>query len=126
VEPIRLKNISSDLMYEKSVLKYKQDEKYGLINLEGKEITKPKYQEIDTLPYKEGELIVKLNDQLGVINIKGNQLIKPKFDGIKIDEYYTDKEHYQNAGYIVYHKTEEGYRYRIFGQEWKRSLETRI
>ncbi len=126
IQPIRLKNISSDLMYEKSILKYEQDGKYGLIDFGGKEITKPKYQEIDTLPYKEGELIVKQNDKLGVINIKGNELIQPKFDGIKIDEYYTEQENYQNAGYIVTNKTEEGYRYRLLRQKRKRNFKNRI
>ena len=62
VQPIRLKNIASDLMYEKGVFKYTKDGKYGLINFEGKEITKPIYDEIDSLPYKEGELLVKQNE----------------------------------------------------------------
>jgi len=31
VEPIKLKNVAGTLNYEKSVLKYKQDDKYGLI-----------------------------------------------------------------------------------------------
>ncbi len=62
-QPIRLRNISSDLMYEKSVLKYEKDGKWGIINFEGKEITKPIYDEIDSLPYKEGELLVKQNEK---------------------------------------------------------------
>ena len=71
VQPIRLKNISSDLMYEKSILRYEKEGKYGLISLEGKEIAKPIYDEIEGLPYKEGELLVKQNDKYGVINSKG-------------------------------------------------------
>lgn len=70
VQPIQLRNISSDLIFEKSVLKYEKDGKYGLLNLEGKEITKATYEQIDSLPYKEGELLVKQNDKYGVINIK--------------------------------------------------------
>ena len=31
-QSIRLQNITSDLMYEKSVLKYEKDGKYGLVN----------------------------------------------------------------------------------------------
>ena len=111
IEPIRLKNISSDLMYEKSVLKYEQDEKFGLITFDGKQITKPIYEQIDSLPYKEGELLVKQNDKYGVINIKGNQLIQTQYDEIKVDEYYTDEARYEYAGYIVINKTLEGYRY---------------
>ncbi|MCI8444073.1 MAG: WG repeat-containing protein [Clostridia bacterium] len=111
VEPIRLKNIASDLMYEKSVLKYGRDGKYGLINLEGKQITKPIYDEIDSLPYKEGELLVKQNNQYGVINIKGKKLIEIKYDQITVDGYYTDENGYEYAGYIISNRTEEGYRY---------------
>lgn len=36
IEPIQLKNITSDLMYEKSVFKYQKDGKFGLVNFEGK------------------------------------------------------------------------------------------
>lgn len=111
VEPIRLKNIASDLMYEKSVLKYCEDGKYGLINFEGKKITKPIYEEIEGLPYKEGELLVKQEGKYGVINIKGNKIIEIEYDQITVDGYYTDENGYQYAGYIVSNKTEEGYRY---------------
>lgn len=111
VEPIRLKNIASSLMYEKSVLKYFEDGKYGLINFEGKKITKPIYDEIDSLPYKEGELLVNQNDKYGVINIKGNKLIGIIYDQISVDGYYTNENGYKNAGYIVANKTQEGYRH---------------
>lgn len=124
IEPIRLKNISSDLMYEKSVLKYEKEGKSGLINLEGKEITKPIYDEIDSLPYKEGELLVKQNEKYGVINMKGNKILEIEYDEIKVDEYYTDENHYQYAGYIVLVKTEEGYRYGYINNKGKEILNT--
>lgn len=111
VEPIRLKNIASNLMYEKSVLTYLEDGKYGLINFDGKRITKPIYDTIDSLPYKEGELLVKQNDKYGVINIKGNKLIDIAYDQISVDGYYTNENGYKKAGYIVSNKTAEGYRY---------------
>ena len=97
ITPIRFKNISSDLMYEKSVLKYEKDGKYGLINLEGKVISEPIYDEIDSLQFKEGELLVKQNDKYGVINIKGNILIKLEYDEILTDEYYTSEDIYKKA-----------------------------
>ena len=46
-------------MYEKSVLKYKKNEKYGLIDYSGKQITEAIYGQIDSLGYKEGELLVE-------------------------------------------------------------------
>lgn len=111
VEPIRLKNIASDLMYEKSILKYYENGKYGLINFEGKKITKAIYNEIDSLPYKEGQLIVKQDEKYGVINIKGTELVNIEYDQISVDGYYTEKNQYKYAGYIVSNKTNEGYRY---------------
>ncbi len=123
-QPIRLRNISSDLMYEKSVLKYEKDGKWGIINFEGKEITKPIYDEIDSLPYKEGELLVKQNEKYGIINIKGKQLIKMEYDEVKVDEYYTDENRYQYAGYIVLRKTQEGYRYGYLNHRGEEVLKT--
>ena len=119
VEPIRLKNISSDLMYEKSVLKYSEKGKYGLINFEGKKVTKPIYEEIDSLPYKEGELIVKKDNKYGVININGVELVDINYEQVKLDEYYTDENKYEYAGYIVSTKTEEGYRYGYINKDGK-------
>ena len=45
--------------YEKSVLSYQKDGKYGLITLEGKVVTKPIYDEISSINYKEGTFLVK-------------------------------------------------------------------
>lgn len=111
IEPIALQNISSNLMYEKSVLKYEKDGKYGLINFEGKKITKPIYDTIEGLPYKEGELLVKKDEKYGVINIKGNKLVNIEYDKIAVDGYYTPDSNYKYAGYIISNTTDEGYRY---------------
>lgn len=124
IQPIRLKNISSDLMYEKSVLTYEKEGKRGLISFEGKEIAKPIYDEIDSLPYKEGTLTVKQNEKYGIINIKGNSLVEVKYDEVKVDEYYTEENGYQYAGYIVLQKTQEGYRYGYIDNKGKEILPT--
>ena len=111
VEPIQLKNITTNLMYEKTVLKYEKNGKYGLVSLEGKKITGPIYESIEGLPYKEGELLIKKDGKYGVINIKGNELVKNIYDQISVDGYYTTDNGYKYAGYIVSNTTEEGYRY---------------
>lgn len=125
VEPLRLKDISGDLMYEKNTLKYKKGDKFGIINLDGKKITNAKYQEIDTLQYKEGELLVKKDDKYGVININGGTLVKPQYDKIQTDKFYEEGNSYKNAGYIVSKTTEEGYRYGYINTEGKLILETK-
>ncbi|MEI3355963.1 MAG: WG repeat-containing protein [Clostridia bacterium] len=111
VEPIKLQNIASNLMFEKSVLSYKENDKYGLVNFQGKKITKPIYDEISGLSYKEGELLVKQNDKYGVINIKGHKLIDIEYDKIAVDGYYTNDDGYKYAGYIITTTIQEGYRY---------------
>lgn len=124
VGSIKLKNLASSLVYEKSVLKYKKEEKYGLIDFNGKEITKPIYGSIDALEYKEGELIVEKDGKYGVINIKGVTLVEPQYEIIKVDGYYTEENGYKKAGYIVGIKTEEGYRYGYVDVNGNTLLET--
>ena len=46
IEPIKLKNIASTLCFEKSVLKYKKGDTYGLIDFQGKKITNNEYDSI--------------------------------------------------------------------------------
>ena len=111
IQPIRLKNIASSLMYEKNVFTFEQDGKMGLINIDGELIAKPIYESIEGLPYKEGELLVKQEGKYGVINNKGNYLVKAEYDQITVDNYTTEEEGYKKAGYIVSNTTENGYRY---------------
>ena len=122
VNAIKLKNIASDLMYEKSVLTYKQDGKYGIMDLSGKKLTKNIYDKIESLEYKEGELLVQQDGKYGVINIKGNVLIPIKYEAIDVDNYYTEENGYKKAGYITQIKTEEGYRYGYTNVDGKQIL----
>lgn len=111
VNTLRLKNVSTDLIYEKEVLTYEENGKIGLINLEGKQLTNAIYEEIDTLPYKEGELLVKQEGKYGVINQNGAIMVKPNYDQIKADGYYDEEKGYHEDGYLVSQKTDQGYRY---------------
>lgn len=125
IEPLRLKNILSDLMYEKSTLKYSQNGKYGIIDINGKKITNAIYDEIDTLQTKEGELLVKKDNKYGVINIKGATLVKPQYDKIEADKFYEEESGYKKSGYIVSKTTEEGYRYGYVNLEGKEIIEVK-
>lgn len=123
VEPLRLKNISSDLMYEKSILKYSKDGKYGIIDFSGKRVTKAIYEEIDTLQFKEGELLVKKDGKYGIINIKGATLVKTNYEKIETDKFYEEGNGYRKAGYIVSKTTNEGYRYGYVNLRGKEIIE---
>ena len=123
VEPIRLRNILSDLMYEKSILTFKKDKKVGLITLDGKEIVKPIYDEIIGLPFKEGEVLVKQGENYGVLNRNGALLLDTQYSKIDIDEYYTDEAGYKKSGYIVQQTTNEGYRYGYIDNNFNKMMD---
>ena len=125
IEPLRLKNILSDLMYEKTTLKYSKDGKYGIIDIDGKKITNAIYDDIETLQFKEGELLVKKDGKYGVINIKGTTLVKTQYDGIESDRYYNEENEYKKAGYIVSKTTDEGYRYGYVNLNGKQTIENK-
>lgn len=97
--------------YERSVLTYKENGKYGLIDLQGKEITKPIYDEISSINYKEGTFLVKQNEQEGIINMKGKTIIKCEYESVTSDNYYNEDQNNEKAGFIVSKKTDDGYRY---------------
>ena len=97
--------------YERSVLTYKENGKYGLIDLQGKEITKPIYDEISSINYKEGTFLVQQNEQEGIINMKGKTIIKCEYESVTSDNYYNEDQNNEKAGFIVSKKTDDGYRY---------------
>ena len=101
LEAIELVDFETSMPYEKSVLRYKQDEKFGLIDLKGNVIVKPIYDSIEGLRNKEGELLISKNGKYGVINCKGAELLKAKYDYISGDEYYTQEEKFGLSGYIL-------------------------
>jgi len=127
VEPIKLKNVASILCYEKSVLKYEKDGLYGLIDFNGKTITKNIYNSIENLQSTEGKFLVSKNSKYGVINIKGKTLVKTDYDSIKTDEYF-DIENEKNvkSGFIVSITTDDGYKYGYIDYKGKEILEVKF
>lgn len=110
VEAIKINPTISNIPYEKSVLKIKQNEKYGLIDFNGNVIVEPEYEEIDSFNYKEGLLLVKNNGKYGVINIDGEEVIKTKYDYIESDGYYEQSSGYKKVGFIVGENNNNSYK----------------
>lgn len=121
VTAISVTGTIGDIPFEKAVLKYKQNGLYGLINLDGKVITKPIYEKIESVPYKEGELLVQKDGKQGVINSKGVELVKIKYDSIIGDGYYNQID-YKEAGYIVGVRQEESMKYGYLNNQGKEVL----
>ena len=109
--------------YEKNILKYEKNGKYGVLSVTGKNITEAKYEELANFANKEGELLVKENGEYGIIDEKGNVKINNKYDSIQSDGYYTDENGYKKSGYIVCVITNDGYRYGYFDSEGVKVLE---
>ncbi len=124
VEEIQLEGLITSLPYEKNILKYKVNEQYGLIDLDGNRITKAIYEEIKGLKYKEGELLAKRNGKYGVINVNGAKIINFDYDNIEADKYYDNVDKYKKSGYIVCKTKEDGYRYGYISYEGKKLLDT--
>lgn len=111
IQAIPTETTADGVPFEKTVLKYKKGGKYGLVNIEGKELTKPIYDEISAIPYKEGMLLVRQSDKQGVININGVQVLDVEYDNISVDNYYNIDTKYQKTGFIICKTGENGYRY---------------
>ncbi len=125
VEAISISGTVNNNPFEKEVLKYKKDGKFGLISLDGKVITKPIYDEIQSLKYKEGQILVKQDEKFGVINKKGQNLIPIKYDDITGDGFYIEEKGYALSGYIVCIKMQDGYRYGYINYTGKVLLDTK-
>ncbi len=123
VSAIPLKELATEIPYEKSVLKYKENGKYGIINFDGKKITKAIYNNISNLPYKEGELLVEKDGKYGVISILGKNILPIQYKEIKVDEYYEAENAYRYSGYIVGNDTDKGTMYKYIN--YKTNIETK-
>lgn len=122
VEPIKLENLA-DNEYEKNVLIYEKDGKYGLLGITGKIITDAKYEEIYSLGYREGQIVVKDDNKYQLLDSSGNQVIKDVFDSIESDKYYDVNNGYKKSGYIVCKTTSDGYRYGYYDYDGVKVLD---
>lgn len=101
---------TGEKVYNNTVLKYKENNKYGLLNFDGAKLTEAVYESMESLNDKYGEILVEKDGKLGVINIKGVVLVDCKYDYIKGDGYFKDSS-YKEGGYIVGNKARGGYVY---------------
>lgn len=124
VTAIPSNNTSIGWSYQTAILKYKEGEKYGIITTSGKQVTKAIYDSIETLDYKDGILKIKQNEKYGLIKLNGEVVLKSEYDTISTDGYYNDQtSKYENAGYIVSKKSEEGTSYGYISYNGKTVLD---
>ena len=95
VEVIYNNDKNNNLWYEENVLKVQKDGKYGLINLEGKELLTCIYDSIEPILGTKSVYITTSENKKGLVDNRGNVIIENKYEQI---ESLTDK--YEN-GFIV-------------------------
>lgn len=101
VEPLENTN-GTKTWYEKNVLRYKSNNKYGLIDYKGKEVLKAEYDNIYPLSGIESCLIIEKEDKKGLFNTAMEEvIIEPEYKNIT-----SLSSTYQN-GYIVTNKDDK-------------------
>lgn len=125
VEPIKLKNLAGTLSYEKNLLKYEKDDKYGLISFNGNIVTKNIYDSIDNLSSTEGKFLVSKDNKYGVIDLNGNKLVDTKYDECESDGLFTQENGCLKSGFIVMNKKEDGYKYGYISYTGKKILDVK-
>lgn len=114
IEPIENADKNENIWYEENVLRVKKDGKYGLIDLNGKQLLNCEYEEIYALDGIENSLIIKKDGKVGLTNNNGSIIVEPNYKEVKnLGETYKE-------GYITI--TEDG-KYGVISTTKKQLLE---
>ena len=100
IEAVSSVDENGNLTYNPNVLKIQKGGKYGLVNLEGKEILSCEYDEITLLPEVENTILILKDGNYGIVNEEGKIIIEPQY--AEIINFGEEA----NAGFIV--KNTEG------------------
>ncbi len=111
VQAIPINSFVSYIPYEKTTLIFKENEKLGLIGIDGNKITDAIYDEITGIDYKEGYLKAKKDNHYGVININGKTVINFEYDNVSADGYYDKDSKNDKAGFILRTRSDNGYKF---------------
>lgn len=110
VEVIYNNDENNSLWYEENILKVQKDGKYGLINLDGKEILACDYDEINSLAGTKGVVITLKDGKQGLVDSVGNIIIENNYSEIKAltskyENGFIVKDDSGKYGVIKYNKT---------------------
>lgn len=100
VEVIYNHDENNNLWYENNILKVQKDGKYGLINLEGKELLSPSQDAIDVITGTKSVFVTTTDNKKGLVDNMGKVIIENKYQ-----EITSLTNQYEN-GFIV--KNNEG------------------
>ena len=116
IEALENVDKNENIWYEENVLRVEKNGKYGLIDLNGKQILPCEYTNIQPMKNIENSIIIEKDEKLGLINNKGNIIIEPEYkEIINLGETYKD-------GYIT---IDEQNRYGLVSTTKKQLLENK-
>ena len=96
----------NNLWYEENVLKFEENGKFGLINLDGKVILQPDFEDVYALKGIKNSIITVKNSKMGVVDNKGISEVPNEYDEIqslgKDTNLYIVKD---GTNYGIYKKT---------------------
>ena len=82
VEAIQNMDETNQLWYESNVLRVRKDGKYGIINLDGKVLVEPQYDEITAVPGIRNAYKVKKDNLYGIFDGEGKQILGVSYTDI--------------------------------------------
>ena len=82
VEAIQNRDENNQLWYEENVLRIKKDGKYGIMNLDGKVLVEPQYDEIIAVPGIKNAYKVKKDNLYGIVDGEGKQILNVSYADI--------------------------------------------
>ena len=122
IQPVENYDEYNNLWYEKNLLKFEKDGKYGLIDLNGKVLLEAIYDDIYSLKGTKDVVITVQDKKLGLVNSDGTTVIPNKYTQIKSLGEDTNLYIVQNEDgkYGIYNKTENKYQdiKQLVNKEW--------
>ena len=82
VEAISNQDANQNVWYEDKAIKVKKDGKYGIINLEGKELTPCQYDNISAIEEMKNALKVAKDGKEGILNNEGKEILPMQYTEI--------------------------------------------
>ena len=95
IEPLENYDSSGNAWYETDILRVQKDGKYGLIDVDGKQILSIDYEKVETLKGLENSILITKNGKTGLVNKSGATIINPEYS--KIEKFDNDYK----KGYIT-------------------------
>ncbi len=83
IEPIANYDLNNVISYEQNAIKVQKNGKYGMIDIEGKEILPCEYDELYSLKNTDNSIIVKKDSKIGLVDSSGKVIIQPEYKTIK-------------------------------------------